>query len=461
MQTHAPQEALETATTQYQFDYDRFLTRMKHPACRLHVVRIRGFIHMFNTVPSSLEQPLRYREFMDTMGDELENHPVWLAVHERHRPDAREGLEYLVCNQIYARASNPQWADDGEMDVRLREKMVMYAWLRLEHLDVHHGVLFDDEALANAREELSKMQVCTTPRDKLLCVLAFCRVVQSVLESQAKDVEADLLMPVLIWMIVRIQPTSLYANLKYVQRYRDPRQLASEAEYQFTSMLAAVTFIERLDQSALVVDRDEFSRLLEDGVARLNAMTVLEAEHPPEKRVQRRISGSSSDETGRSPSPDILEEGRRMYQQIKESQLVAKSMGYLSRFVTKAESVVREALASTSDEEVEGREQVLVREQALRDEEEYHLQLALALSLSEVNNVNGSEERASGDKGKEPLLDSGSGNGVDASASASAHENENASASANANTSAHERTPANSDDAQDNLEQASSSGKHA
>jgi len=81
-----------------------------------------------------------------------------------------------------------------------------------------------------------------------------------------------------------------------------------------------------------------------------------------------------------------LDEVRQVVGKIKNSQVVNKSMSYISRFITEASSAVREALDSTDHEsmdEFSRQRQDQENKRTLEEEEEFQLQLALALSLSE------------------------------------------------------------------------------
>lgn len=44
----------------------------------------------------------------------------------------------------------------------------------------------------------------------------------------------------LIYVIIRARPTTLYSNLRFIERYRDPRKLSSEAGYYLTNLVRAV-----------------------------------------------------------------------------------------------------------------------------------------------------------------------------------------------------------------------------
>jgi hypothetical protein len=147
--------------------------------------------------------------------------------------------------------------------------------------------------------------------------------------------------------------------------------------------MAAMTFIERLDRVSLAIGEEEYNRLMEDAVLRVNSDIINETEDAQEEREAK------SGETVRQKmpsSPELLDEVRQVVGKIKNSQVVNKSMSYISKFITEASSAVREALDSTDHgpmDEFSRQRQDQENKRTLEEEEEFQLQLALALSLSE------------------------------------------------------------------------------
>ncbi|KAG0234784.1 hypothetical protein BGW41_001007 [Actinomortierella wolfii] len=66
-----------------------------------------------------------------------------------------------------------------------------------------------------------------------------------------KHYSADVLLPLLIFSVVKSNPPSLIANLRFIQRFRVQDQLSGEAAYCLTNMMAVVSFLEELDPQAL------------------------------------------------------------------------------------------------------------------------------------------------------------------------------------------------------------------
>lgn len=233
-------------------------------------------------------------------------------------------------------------------------------------------------------------------------------------------------MPILIYAMIKAQVPQLHSNLQYVNRYRDQRALASDRAYHFTSLLAVATFIERLDQSALVIDANEYGQLMETAVMRLNEAALLEQEEEAlttqmmhdEKLAQTLGRGQKPNEVGGSstsppPSPrletdQLKVEATRLFLDVKEKIRLgaSKSIEYLGDLMDKAEARIRGNSNSNSNMASPPPPSTTVdlseeqRAAALAEEDEFQLQLAMALSLSEQEHH---QKVGGGTKGKEAI----------------------------------------------------------
>ncbi|OAY65566.1 Vacuolar protein sorting-associated protein 9A, partial [Ananas comosus] len=118
---------------------------------------------------------------------------------------------------------------------------------------------------ALAQKELQKINMYKAPRDKLVCILNCCKVINNLLlnvfiASDENPPGADEFLPVLIYVTIKANPPQLHSNLLYIQRYRRKSRLVSEAAYFFTNILSAETFIWNIDAQALSMDEIEFQK---------------------------------------------------------------------------------------------------------------------------------------------------------------------------------------------------------
>lgn len=216
------------------------------------------------------------------------------------------------------------------------------------------------------------------------------------------------MMPILIYAMIKAQVPQLYSNLQYINRYRDQRALASDRAYHFTSLLAVATFIERLDQSALVIGVNEYEQRMETAVMCLNEAALLAQEDEAlttqmihdEKLAQTLERRPKPNEMGPSTSPpssprletdQLKVEATRLFLDVKEKIRLgaSKSIEYLGDLMDKAEARIRGNSNSNSNRSSPPPPPTTVdlneeqRAAALAEEDEFQLQLAMALSLSE------------------------------------------------------------------------------
>ncbi|KAF9536779.1 hypothetical protein EC957_009731 [Mortierella hygrophila] len=77
-----------------------------------------------------------------------------------------------------------------------------------------------------------------------------------VLPSSRKQYSADVLLPLLIFSVVKSNPPMLISNLRYIQRFKVQDHLTGELAYCLTNMMAVVSFLEELDPQAFGLSSD-------------------------------------------------------------------------------------------------------------------------------------------------------------------------------------------------------------
>ncbi|CAO3613086.1 unnamed protein product [Cunninghamella blakesleeana] len=75
--------------------------------------------------------------------------------------------------------------------------------------------------------------------------------------TKISTASADVLLPLLIFTIVKSNPTNFVSNLKFIQRFRRPNQLIGQSNYCFTNILAAVSFLETTNLVGLGLSVDK------------------------------------------------------------------------------------------------------------------------------------------------------------------------------------------------------------
>ncbi|KAL6907579.1 hypothetical protein ACP4OV_002618 [Aristida adscensionis] len=242
-----------------------FLERMRQPSAVEFVKSIKGFIVTFsNRAPDPEKDSAAVQEFLENMEGAFRAHTPWAGSSEEELESAGEGLEKYVMTKLFNRvfASVPE---DVKSDEELFEKMsLLQQFIRPENLDIKPEYQNETSWLL-AQKELQKINMYKAPRDKLACILNCCKVINNLLMnasivSNDNPPGADEFLPVLIYVTIKANPPQLHSNLLYIQRYRRQARLVSEAQYFFTNILSAESFIWNIDGESLSMNELDFQR---------------------------------------------------------------------------------------------------------------------------------------------------------------------------------------------------------
>ncbi|GKV35143.1 hypothetical protein SLEP1_g43448 [Rubroshorea leprosula] len=262
--------------------YD-FLDRMRNPASLDLVRSIKSFIVSFSFYPANPENDgKKVQEFFLTMETAIRDHPLWAGATDEEIDSAMEGLEKYVMTKLFSRtfASLPE---DVKFDREISEKIcLLQAFLRPEHLDIPVA-LQNETSWLLAEKELQKINAFKAPREKLLCIINCCKVINNLLLNASMSGNhvpggADDFLPVIIYVTIKANPPQLHSNLKFIQLYRRQAKLISEAAYYLTNVVSAKSFIVDLNAKSLSIEEIEFEESMQ--AARLANKATL-VENPP------------------------------------------------------------------------------------------------------------------------------------------------------------------------------------
>ncbi|KAF8683609.1 hypothetical protein HU200_044530 [Digitaria exilis] len=256
-----------------------FLERMRQPSAAEFVKSIKSFIVTFsNRAPDPEKDSASVQEFLENMEGAFRAHTPWAGSSEEELESAGEGLEKYVMTKLYNRvfASVPE---DVKSDEELFEKMsLLQQFIRPENLDIKPDYQNETSWLL-AQKELQKINMYKAPRDKLSCILNCCKVINNLLlnasiVSNDNPPGADEFLPVLIFVTIKANPPQLHSNLLYIQRYRRQTRLVSEAQYFFTNILSAESFIWNIDGESLSMNELDFQRKMDLARERLLGLSA-------------------------------------------------------------------------------------------------------------------------------------------------------------------------------------------
>nr|XP_029121848.1 vacuolar protein sorting-associated protein 9A isoform X3 [Elaeis guineensis] len=249
--------------------YD-FLNRMRHPASADLVRAIKSFIVSFSFHATDADNDSRkLQDFLVTMETTIKEHPLWVHASHEELDSAIElctvqGLEKYVMTKLFNRTFASS-SEDVKADLDVSEKIrLLQHFIRPDHLDVPR-VLHNEASWLFAAKELQKINTFNAPREKLLCIMNCCRIINNLLlnismSSNYVPAGADDFLPVLIYVTIKANPPQLHSNLKFIQLFRRNSKLVSEVEYYLTNLISAETFITNINASSLSMEESEFEK---------------------------------------------------------------------------------------------------------------------------------------------------------------------------------------------------------
>ena len=278
------------------FDFHRFLEQLRHKSADPVAKYLRSFLIEFGRKQWMVHEQVKLvNDFLAFITNKMARCEVWRDANDAEFDNAKEGMEKLVMNRLYAQTFSPaipptpaptpkgkkktaekmvepgrrgQHQEDIERDEILGQKVRIYGWIQEEHLDIPRVSDSGRRFLVLAQQELLKIKTYRAPRDKVICVLNCCKVIFGILRnSKTSDTSADSFVPLLIYVVLHANPEHLVSNVQYILRFRNQDKLGGEAGYYLSSLMGAIQFIENLDRTSLTVSDDEFEKNVEAAVS--------------------------------------------------------------------------------------------------------------------------------------------------------------------------------------------------
>ncbi|KAF4592930.1 hypothetical protein EYR38_008636 [Pleurotus pulmonarius] len=286
-----------TGTDAASFDFQKFLDQMKSRSAEPVAKYLRSFLSNFAKRTFTIGDQVKIiNDFLNFISIRMREVDAWKTASDVEFDYAMEGMEKLVMNRLYEFTFTPQVAravpprpitsDDLEKDRILSQRIGLFGWIEEKHLDIPVGegskgfLMFAQQGhifLWRASRgnslfllELLKMNHYKAPRDKLICILNCCKVIFGLIRHLRKEEGADSFVPILIFVVLKANPDHLISNVEFINRFRNPAKLQSEAGYYLSSLMGAVSFIETMDHTSLSnITQEEFEQNVEEAILSL------------------------------------------------------------------------------------------------------------------------------------------------------------------------------------------------
>ena len=197
--TTAPPPAPPAATAASSSSHHAFLAKLQQPAAASLSRALKSFVrHASADKARSVAQlaELTQTFFRDTE-EAIAGHALWRDEPPEALERACDAVEKVVMSRLHDRVFLADAAERAA-DAALGERLGFLQFVDADHLGIPPAVR-DAHSWANAQREICKMALYRTPRDKLVCVLNCCKLINSsIARASAGEHGADEFFPVRI-----------------------------------------------------------------------------------------------------------------------------------------------------------------------------------------------------------------------------------------------------------------------
>ncbi|RXW24812.1 hypothetical protein EST38_g1017 [Candolleomyces aberdarensis] len=337
-----------------QFDFQKFLDQMKSKSAEPVSKYLRSFLSNFAKRTFTVNDQVKIiNDFLGFIGQQMRSCDVWKNASEAEFDSAMEGMEKLVMNRLYeftftpqleiAQPPRPITTDDLERDKVLSQRIALFGWIEEKHLDIPEGE-GGKGFMMFAQQELLKINHYKAPRDKLICILNCCKVIFGLIRHLKKEEGADSFLPILIFVVLKANPEHLLSNVEFINRFRNPEKLQSEAGYYLSSLMGAVSFIETMDHTSLSnIDQAEFEKNVEEAIQALPQSEPTSPVTPfAESKIRPHLLSSQShvgEESAQplslsTPAQSLSDDAKRLLQ--KTGDTISKPLNAIGRIFSEA-----------------------------------------------------------------------------------------------------------------------------
>lgn len=221
---------------------DTFLAKLRSPLAEPVIKDIKGILRkLLDESRSSAEKSSLVQHFYPTFQAALASHPSWREASREEIEGSMDAVEKYIFGKCYTCVFQPSDEDDAVQDRLFVEKcrMLSESGFSLSMLVAEPGpaVVPDAEpdfaTFEEAIDALLRLDQVQSPQCKLDALMA---MVKGVAKTQDNG-SADLLVPTLVWIVVKTCPPTLISDVRYIQRFRDHSRLTGETAFCLTNVV--------------------------------------------------------------------------------------------------------------------------------------------------------------------------------------------------------------------------------
>ena len=251
--------------------YDAFMRKLVHPDNALVYEAMRVFVDTFVGSCDESAYPDNVKSFCASVRVRMYALPLWTTFARLNMPSGladalTECIEIWAATQLYSVLvfRNPA---DLEHDKTLFDQLASLVFLTPAHLEIPQNCWQSREwnhAVQRASETLFQISKFKTPLQKLMVIHKTVQIISDYTVTAENGGGADVLLPMLVWVLVCANPPQLYTSIQFISDFRNRLYKGTQLEYNLVSVHSALEFVEDLKPSDLhEVDATQFEELKE------------------------------------------------------------------------------------------------------------------------------------------------------------------------------------------------------
>ncbi|CAJ1446934.1 unnamed protein product [Effrenium voratum] len=251
-------------------EYLTFREMLKHESAVPLAAKLQEFVRQFPGGLPREQAADRVHKFLSATQEwMLSSVQVFVGADEAGQTSAAEGLEKFLMSRVHGKVFCVEKTDPEEDDL-LRQRIDSLSWVGFTNLGVPS---VDVSLLDLAVDQLQSMDKFKAPRDKMVCILNACRVINDVLQraivesGNGRPLSADDFLPMLIFCVILANPPRLHSNIEFVAAFRHPTRLVAEDAYFLTALQSSVAFVKDAGPKVLDVSEEEFKQFCSESLA--------------------------------------------------------------------------------------------------------------------------------------------------------------------------------------------------
>ncbi|KJE90388.1 hypothetical protein CAOG_01708, partial [Capsaspora owczarzaki ATCC 30864] len=174
--------------------------------------------------------------------------PLFEGMSEAELEEAQSATEKHFMCRIYFWGFWPNGLVDIERDKVFTSFIASMApYVTVDHESLQIPRQHQSEApWPSAQKELLRINAFKAPGDKLNCIVQCCKTIIDLIQMSGKPAGADDFFPVLVYVIIQVNPPSMLSTMQYIRYFYESRA-KGEGSYWWSQFTIAIEFIKTME----------------------------------------------------------------------------------------------------------------------------------------------------------------------------------------------------------------------